>query len=495
MDDKKEYKLIKSIGKGSFGEVFLTKKANSPKLYATKMIPISNFKNEELNKYLLNEINIMNQLNHPNIIKLYDIREKNDNKLLVMDYINGGSLADYFANYKYINGTPFPQKMIQFFVKQIVQGLIYIHSINIIHRDLKLDNILLDFPPNIKAEDRIYTQAKVKIIDFGLSTQLKGDDLAKSVVGSPLFMDPIILQKYDKAGGIDKFKYYDEKADIWSLGAITYEMLTGQNIFKAKDLPDLLHQVEKGNYFLEIKDLSSEIISFLNSMLQYNPRNRLTSKQLATHQFLTTDPDKFTKADIARIENKIEDGVLTINIFNNSTIGNLFPYKPALCSTLNLNRGSIPPEIIEVKQTTPTLKEDINNINRNVISCIQNKPKQVNHNYRHKVKFEVQRMDNKQENINFKISFLVKENIIWDKDVHLTEENDFHDEWIWEFNNDDWKNIDNNNDNFLMTIKFNEYESKEELMEKVESIKLGKPYTFVAKNFIKFTLVPLVFRK
>ena len=141
------------------------------------------------------------------------------------------------------------------------------------------------------------------------------------------------------------------------------------------------------------------------------------------------------------------------------------------------------------------MKEDINNINRNVISCIQNKPKQVNHNYRHKVKFEVQRMDNKQENITFKISFLVKENIIWDKDVHLTEENDFHDEWIWEFNNDDWKNIDNNNDNFLMTVKFNEYESKEKLIEKVESIKLGKPYTFVAKNFIKFTLIPLVFRK
>ena len=233
MDDKKEYKLIKSIGKGSFGEVFLTKKANSHKLYATKIIPISNFQNKELNKYLLNEINIMSQLNHPNIIKLYDIREKNDNKLLVMDYINGGSLADYFANYKYINGTPFPQKMIQFFVKQIVQGLIYIHSINIIHRDLKLDNILLDFPPNIKAEDRIYTQAKVKIIDFGLSTQLKGDDLAKSVVGSPLFMDPIILQKYDKAGGIDKFKYYDEKADIWSLGAITYEMLTGQKFIQS----------------------------------------------------------------------------------------------------------------------------------------------------------------------------------------------------------------------------------------------------------------------
>ena len=162
---------------------------------------------------------------------------------------------------------------------QIVDGLVYIHSKNIIHRDIKLENILLDFPPNIKTENRDYTQATVKIIDFGLSTQLQGKkgDLAKSVVGSPIYMDPIIIQKYKEAGGIQKFKFYDEKADIWSLGAITYEMLTGRNLFKAKNLKDLINKIDIGNYFLDVKDLSCEMISFLNCMLQYYPKKRLSA--------------------------------------------------------------------------------------------------------------------------------------------------------------------------------------------------------------------------
>ena len=281
----------------------------------------------------------MRQLDHPNIIKLYDVKDKNEHKYLVMDYINGGSLSEFFKNYKFLYGSPFPQKMIQYFVKQIVQGLIYIHSKNIIHRDLKLENILLDFPPNIKKEDRDYTQAQVKIIDFGLSTQLQGsrENLAKSVVGSPIYMDPIILQKYKDAGGIEKFKFYDEKADIWSLGAITYEMLTGKNLFDPKNLSDLIKKIDIGNYFLDVKDLSSEIISFLNCMLQYFPDKRLSAEELAEHQFLNKDPDNFTTADIARIENKIKNGVLTINIFNNRTITNMFPLIILVNFNMNLS--------------------------------------------------------------------------------------------------------------------------------------------------------------
>ena len=85
MQDIKEYKLIKNIGKGSFGEVYLTKKGNSPKLYATKIIPYSNLKTEESKKYLKNEIKIMQQLDHPNIIKLYDVKDINEHKYLVSE--------------------------------------------------------------------------------------------------------------------------------------------------------------------------------------------------------------------------------------------------------------------------------------------------------------------------------------------------------------------------------------------------------------------------
>ena len=244
-----DYFLINSLGKGSYGEVYLAKKETNLKKYAIKKIPIDILnENKGFDKYLNNEINIMKQLNHENIIKLHDIIKTGHNLYLVMDYINGGSLSECLTNYKLKRGKPFPQKLIQYFVKQIVKALIHIHSKDIIHRDLKLDNILLDFDPTLKEENRDLYEAKIKIIDFGLSTKMIRDEnkkkqLAKTIVGTPLFMDPILLQKYDKKYYQKQIILYDEKCDIWSLGAITYEMLTGENLFKAYTLKDLKSKV------------------------------------------------------------------------------------------------------------------------------------------------------------------------------------------------------------------------------------------------------------
>ena len=279
-------------------------------------------------------------------------------------------------------------------------------------------------------------------------------------------MDPIIIQKYKEAGGIQKFKFYDEKADIWSLGAITYEMLTGRDLFKAKNLKDLINKIDIGNYFLDVKDLSCEMISFLNCMLQYYPKKRLSAEELAKHQFLNKDPENFISADIAKIENKMENGFLRINIFNNRTITNMFPI-------ISLDLGKIHgDDIIDEKEEYEKPKKDA-----------------------HKVKFVVQRIDNKQENINFNVSFLINEQDILYQEVNLKAENSFHDEWIWNFNNNDWKNIDNNNDDFIMTIKFIEPKLNDNFTYKVEMVKLGKQISLTVKNFIKINLVPLVFKK
>ena len=113
----------------------------------------------------------------------------------------------------------------------------------------------------------------------------------------------------------------------------------------------------------------------------------------------------------------------------------------------------------------------------------------------HKVKFVVQRIDNKQGNINFNVSFLVNEQDILYQNVNLKAENASLYEWIWDFNNNDWKNIDNNNDDFIMTIKFNEPKLNDNLIYKVEMIKLGKQISLVVKDFIKINLIPLVFKK
>jgi serine/threonine protein kinase len=330
----KDYLLVKSLGKGSFGEVFLTKKGKSSKLYATKKIPSSKLLNKDFKKYLENEINIMKQLEHENIIKYHESYQTSHNIYIIMDYINGGNLSEYLTKYKLKNGHPFSQAMIQYFVKQIVEGLIYIHRKNIIHRDIKLENILLQIPNHTNADLVDYSLTKVKIIDFGLSTQ---SNLATSFVGSPIYMDPNILKKYEKSGGTEKFKSYDKKADIWSLGAITYEMLTGHNVFNASSLPELLNKVKKGDYTLEVNCLSNEILSFLNGMLQNDPEKRATAKQLLEHPFLTKNPSDFRKIDTSKIDYKIDKyGFLTINIINNETIGKEFPFFKPLSINLEL---------------------------------------------------------------------------------------------------------------------------------------------------------------
>ena len=559
----KDYVLIKSIGKGSFGEVFLSKKQNDPKLYAIKKINTSVLKSKNVIKYLKNEIGIMEQLDHENIIKLHESLQTSHNIYIVMDNINGGSLSDFLSKYKLKQGEAFPQKVIQYFVKQIVQGLIYIHSKNIIHRDLKLDNILLDFPSNIKNESQNYTFSKIKIIDFGLSTQLSEDQkgkkgLAKSFVGTPIYMDPVILKKYKKAGGIEKFKYYDEKADIWSLGVITYEMLTGENLFKANNIDELISKVEKGDYSLEVKDLSNEIISFLNCMLQFDPNKRLSAVELSKHQFLNEDPNSFEKADLSEIKYKVKNGVLTLNIINNMTIQQKFPFKPgtilnSLVINLDLisdrfskekneesenshlsednsetNQKITEKESTEIKKNIETLNLEhattqiVSNITepKNVDKTSQKnlqkaKSHQINNianandmitpgslmslkssnivqkikRKEFKAKFEVFRIDNKKEDVNLKIEFEVNENSILKHETNLTFQNKYHSDWTWKFHSNDWKNIDINNENFIMVIIIN---NKEKIRTSVEKIKLGKAIGFMANSYIKFIITPII---
>ena len=320
-----DYTLYQLLGKGSFGEVYLTTKANNPEILATKKLDKKQTDRPSVKKYFDNEISIMKELNHPNIVRFYDLLTSKSHYYVIMEYCNGGSLSKCLRKYKNLYRKPFTQEIVQYLMRQIIDGLKYIHSKKIIHRDIKLDNILVTFKSDIDKNNLNMLSAKVKIIDFGLATRLGPEDLTFTALGSPINMDPIILKKYNKAGGYEQLQGYNEKADIWSLGTICYELLTGEAIFKVKDIKELMKKVEKGNYTIPINiNFTKETVSFLNAMLQYDGDDRLSADELGKHDFITKNVKEFSKVDLNAISDKIDDNGLNINVKANQTIWNIF---------------------------------------------------------------------------------------------------------------------------------------------------------------------------
>ena len=320
-----DYTLYKMLGKGSFGEVYLTTKANSSEILATKKLDKKQTDRPSVKKYFDNEISIMKELNHPNIVRFYDILASYSHYYVVMEYCNGGGLSNCLQKYKALYQRPFTQEIVQYLMRQIIEGLKFIHSHKIIHRDIKLDNILVKFSNENDKNNLNMLASQVKIIDFGLATRLGPENLTYTALGSPINMDPLILKKYNKAGGYLKLQGYNEKADIWSLGTICYEMLTGEVMFKVNDLKDLVKKVESGNYTIPINiNFTKEAVSFLNAMLQYKGDDRLSAEELALHDFIVKNVKDFSKVDLNMVSDKIDRNGLNINIKENQTIWNLF---------------------------------------------------------------------------------------------------------------------------------------------------------------------------
>jgi serine/threonine protein kinase len=174
-----------------------------------------------------------------------------------------------------------------------------------------LDNILVKFDSEEDKEKKNMLKAKVKIIDFGFARYLDPKELAFSTLGSPINMEPGILRKLNKMENSRDYGY-DEKADIWSLGTICYEMLIGHCTFDANSMKELVSKVESGNYLLPTS-LSKEAASFLNGMLQYDPKQRLNAEKLNSHHFLTKDYKSLTKMNLNNVQKHLYGANLRIN--------------------------------------------------------------------------------------------------------------------------------------------------------------------------------------
>lgn len=240
-----------------------------------------------------------------------------------MEYCNGGELSKALEKYMKKYGKPFPENIVQHIMRQIIDAFKYIHERKIIHRDVKLDNILLNYENEEDKENLNLMKAQVKIIDFGFACKVCKTGLQYTVLGSPINMDPLILKKLNSSTKKNKQLGYNEMADIWSIGTICYEMLIGKSAFDAEDMEDLVKKIEDGSYSVPTT-MSHEVVSFMNGMLQYDSKRRLTASQLSRHDFLKKDVKDFHSIDLQKVSKKLDDKGLNINAKLNNSIWSIF---------------------------------------------------------------------------------------------------------------------------------------------------------------------------
>ena len=316
------YIIGKLLREEYYGKVHISKKKGDDKnLYATRILEREKIeKDKDLYNYLNNEINILQSLKHPNIVKLEDIKKTKTHFYLTMEYCNGADLPKALEKYKEKYGKPFSEEIVQHLMTQLISAIKYIHEKGIIHKNINLENIMLNFENEKDIKDLNLMKANVKIIDFFHSSK-------KSKPGLAINASPSTLKKL-KLGGynIKMADSDDEKVDIWSLGTIFYEILIGKPIFDADDLNEQIDKVEQGDYYVP-KNISFETVSFMNGMLQQEPKKRLNAEQLLKHPFLTKKINEFTPIDMNKYADKLklnEEGMIIINTKNNESVWSVF---------------------------------------------------------------------------------------------------------------------------------------------------------------------------
>ena len=179
------YILEKRLGGGNFGEVYLTKKkGDTNRKYATKRYEKDKVDNNGMIEYLKNEIIILQFLKHPNIAKYEEVKKSKKHYYIMMEFCNGGGLSEALENYMEKYNKPFSEEIVQYFMRQIIDAFKYMHERRIIHRDVKLENILLSYENEKDKENFDLMKAQIKIIDFGFACQVTKNGLKYTVLGS-----------------------------------------------------------------------------------------------------------------------------------------------------------------------------------------------------------------------------------------------------------------------------------------------------------------------
>ncbi|XP_039331957.1 serine/threonine-protein kinase ULK2 isoform X4 [Saimiri boliviensis] len=270
-----EYSKRDLVGHGAFAVVFRGR--HRQKTDWEVAIKSINKKNLSKSQILLGkEIKILKELQHENIVALYDVQELPNSVFLVMEYCNGGDLADYLQ----VKGT-LSEDTIRVFLHQIAAAMRILHSKGIIHRDLKPQNILLSYANRRKSS---VSAIRIKIADFGFARYLHSNMMAATLCGSPMYMAPEVIMS----------QHYDAKADLWSIGTVIYQCLVGKPPFQANSPQDLRMFYEKNRSLMPSipRETSPYLANLLLGLLQRNQKDRMDFESFFSHPFLEQVPIK-----------------------------------------------------------------------------------------------------------------------------------------------------------------------------------------------------------
>eukprot|EP00522_Entomoneis_paludosa_P007034 CAMPEP_0172445872 /NCGR_PEP_ID=MMETSP1065-20121228/5650_1 /TAXON_ID=265537 /ORGANISM="Amphiprora paludosa, Strain CCMP125" /LENGTH=822 /DNA_ID=CAMNT_0013196885 /DNA_START=74 /DNA_END=2542 /DNA_ORIENTATION=- len=320
------------LGSGVSGIVRLVTHKKTKVKYAVKVLELGLIDTTEGLKQLRNEIFIMCQLDHPNIVRIEEVYESTNEIYIVQELCLGGDLFDRLdeqPDYHYTE--PQCAKL----VKQMLSSVRYLHSKGIIHRDLKLENFLFSTPD---------PQSELRMIDFGLSKHFIAGEHHVEKVGTPYTVAPEIIQGH-----------YDEKSDIWALGVITYLLLSGETPFGGLDGEHPLQvkqNIQRAQLLFEPADLwesvSQDAIAFVKRLLVADPTRRPTAKEVQKDEWIKVWAKKDAKEGSYRI--------------NPKTIGALMAFKEQsdmqkLLSEV-LSFTLLPEQIVELREAFEKIDKD-----------------------------------------------------------------------------------------------------------------------------------------
>lgn len=260
--DTSFYFFLDLIGKGAFGKVYSGVQKISNRLVAIKCLEKIYFQSDQCREKVANEISIMQSLqSHPNVIQLLEVFENESTVFMVLEYASTGDLL------KYIRGKQqLPLDTIRRILVQLVLALQHIHSRGVLHRDVKLDNILLN------------DQLDCKICDFGVSRFMTPQELIFEKCGTPAYLAPEVLQEKGYSGF---------KADIWSLGVLTFYLVTGQMPFKAQNVEELKQFILHNELDFSSDKMDSVSRDLFQKMLNKDPEQRIALGDILKHPFVS----------------------------------------------------------------------------------------------------------------------------------------------------------------------------------------------------------------